>query len=486
MRNCQAIPVQSEKADSRICDICYTTKGAKGQRIIGIIPKKLDSSMFDFLSKKFSSIFSSFTGQKHLDANSIQDALNKVEDALLEADVPYEVVKSFVAQVKNEAIGRKVIGTLDPGKQFIKIVHEQLKMFLGGQGVFSSFQIPSVIMVMGLQGSGKTTSLAKMAYYSANQAKQRGKKRHILCASVDFYRPAAIDQLEILAGRIGVDFYRSAKNNPIDAARDILDHMRKGGYELLFLDTAGRLHIDEAMLQELQDIESLLKPRYKIFVIDAMTGQESLKIAQAFDRSVGFNAALLTKVDSDTRGGASFAFRYVQKKPIFFVGTGEKLEDLELFHPDRMAGRILGMGDVVTLAEKAEQVIKKEEQEAAHKALMQGKFTLQDFADQISMVNKLGSLSTIAHYLPGLAGGGLTPEMVHQGERDMVKFRAIIQSMTPKERSDARMLDQSRIKRVASGAGVRVDDVKSLLLRFEQSQQYAKLFKRFFRGQSRP
>jgi signal recognition particle subunit SRP54 len=439
--------------------------------------------MFDFLTEKFSSVFSRLTGARTLTEKNIQESLEKVHQALLEADVPLKVVDDFIAQTSQEIVGQKVLKALKPGEQFIKVVHERLTAFLGGAAGSApfSFQIPSVIMVLGLQGSGKTTTIAKLAYTIAQQAKTRGKSRNILMASVDFYRPAAVDQLEILAQQVSATFYRSSKTAPLDAVRDIYAYFRQHNFELLLLDTAGRLHIDSAMMRELQDIDTYLKPKYKILVLDAMTGQESLQVAQAFDQAVGFHGSILTKMDSGARGGAALAFRYTLKKPIFFVGSGEKISDLEQFYPDRMAQRILGMGDVLTLVEKAQASITQQEQDKAHKAFVQGRLTLQDFADQLDMVGKLGSLSNIVKYMPGIAGEQVSPQMLEKGEQEMVRFRAIINSMTLKERQDHRILDGSRKMRIARGAGVVVADVNALLDRFEESQQYVKLFKNFGR-----
>lgn len=441
-------------------------------------------SMFDFLSEKFSSVFSRLTGTSHLSEKNIQESLDKVRDALLEADVPLKVIDEFIAETSKEVLGQKVLKSIKPGEQFIKIVHERLMAFLGGQSgssVAFSFQIPSVVMVLGLQGAGKTTAIAKLAHFVQQQAKARGKSRSILVASVDYYRPAAIDQLEILAGQVGCGFYRSSKNDPVAAAKDIYAHFKERQYELLFLDTAGRLHIDNAMLQEARDIDTVIKPKYKFLVLDAMTGQESLNVAQAFDQGVGFHGAILTKMDSDSRGGAAFAFRYALKKPILFVGTGEKISDLEQFYPDRAANRILGMGDVVSLVEKAQQTITAQDQDSVYKALQKGRLTLKDFADQLEMVNKLGSLSQIMKYIPGMATQKVSPDILEQGERELIRFKAIINSMTPKERLDHRLLNNSRKQRIAKGAGVQISDINTLLDRFEQSQQYVKLFKNFGR-----
>lgn len=443
--------------------------------------------MFNLLSSSFSSIFSHITGKGYLSEQNMQEALERVRVALIEADVPVTLVGAFIDEVKKEAMGKKVLSSLKPAEQLIKIVHDTLLKFLkGGQTAAGtttafSFQLPATVMVFGLQGSGKTTTIAKMAHYTQKQAEKRGKKRTILLASVDFYRPAAIDQLEILAKQTGCLFYRSPETDPVKAARDIQAYAKQHSIELLFLDTAGRLHVDTAMLDELAAIEQLVVPRYKILVLDAMTGQESLRVAQSFETAVNYHYAILSKMDSDARGGAAFSFRYAQKKPILFVGSGEKINDLEQFYPERVAGSILGMGDIVTLAERAQEQIKQSEQEAMEKALQQGRLTLQDFAHQLEMLNRLGSLSHIMRYMPGL-GSAITPDMITKGEATMKSFKAIMSSMTPKERNNPSLLNGSRKLRIAKGAGVPVSDVNHLLERFEESQQYAKLFKKMSKG----
>jgi len=435
--------------------------------------------MFDFLSSQFSSIFNTL-GNGKLTEKNIQESLDQVQQALLEADVPHALVQTFCGEVKEDVLGQKVLSAVKPGQQFIKVLNDRLKSFLGdsGTGAFS-FQIPSVILLMGLQGSGKTTLCSKVAYWIKQEANKRGKDRSVLLASVDYYRPAAIEQLEIGASQAGVSFYRSTQQSPVKAAADILAYYKKHQFDHLILDTAGRLHVDNAMLLELQEIQTLVNSRYRLMVLDAMTGQESLNVAKAFEQAIGFDMGVLTKMDSDTRGGAAFSFRYALKKPIIFVGVGEKLADLELFYPDRMAGRILGMGDITSLVEKAEDKITKEDQQKAMKALTNGKFTLQDFADQMGMINKLGSFSQVMKYLPGMSSVKITPDMMQKGEVEIKKFKAIINSMTPKERLNHRLLDSSRKNRIARGAGVVVADIAILLDRFEQSQQYVKLMKKF-------
>lgn len=433
--------------------------------------------MFKTLSEKFSSIFTRISGNHKISEANIHEAIEEVKNSLIEADVPYNVVNDFIENVKKDALGGKVLKSLKPSDQFIKIVHEQLNQFLGEKITLPSniFQIPSTIMVMGLQGSGKTTTIAKLAKYLVDIAAKKGKKRDILLASVDFYRPAAIDQLEILAKQVGVSFFRASESDPVKAAKEIYSHFKNNQFDHLFLDTAGRLHIDNNMLQELRELEALVSPNYKLMVLDSMTGQESLNVARAFDQVVSFSQAILTKMDSETRGGAAFAFKYSLKKPILFVGTGERIEDLELFHPDRVATKILGMGDILSLIEQAENKIKKEDQERAARAFSSGHITLDDFIAQISMVEKMGSLTKIAQYMPGL-GGKISESDLQKGEKELKKFKAIVSSMTKKERLLPKVLDGSRKERIAKGSGLLVADVNLLLNRFEQSKQFVKLF----------
>lgn len=434
--------------------------------------------MFDFLTSTFSSLVSKVTKQGTLTQANIEQTVGQIKESLLEADVPHAVIEEFVASIEKEIVGKKVLGSLKPGEQLVKVVHDRLLHFLGGKESSAfTFQMPSVVMVMGLQGSGKTTTLSKLAFMVKAQAAQKNKTRRILFASVDFYRPAAIDQLEVLAKQVDVNFYRSPMTNPVKAAQDIYNHFKNERYELLFLDTAGRLHIDSTLMQELKEVDAAVSPRHKFLVLDAMTGQESLTVAKAFEQGVGFQQAILTKMDSDTRGGAAFAFRYAMKKPIIFMGVGEKPSDLEIFYPERMASRILGMGDMASLAEKAAFAIKESDQVRLGRAMEQGKMTLQDFADQLSMIGKLGSLSKLMAYMPGMGGQKMSPEMLEKGEKEMVRFKAIMSSMTLKERIVPRILDGSRKMRIAKGAGVTVAEVNALLSRFEQMQQFAKMFK---------
>ena len=439
--------------------------------------------MFDFLSEKFSSLFSSLTGSGQITEKNIETVLQQVQDTLIDADVPYDAATAFLHEVKTEVVGKKIATALKPSEQFVKIVHDKLLYFLGGQSTETtfSFQIPSMVMVMGLQGAGKTTTVAKIARFIMDQAAKRGKQRRILIASVDFNRPAAIDQLEIMAQKVQVGFYRSTKVSAVEAALDIAHYGKTHLYEIIILDTAGRLHVDKDLMKELKDIDALVCPKYKFLVLDAMIGQESLVVAQMFEKEIGFTGAILTKFDSQTRGGVALAFKYILKKPLLFLGTGEKVENFELFRPERLVKRILGMGDIASLVERAEEKIKQSEQEALYKSMKNGKMTLRDFADQMNMVAKLGSLGDLMKYLPGSARVEVTDDKVAEAEVELKKFKAIMGSMTEKEQLNCKLLDASRRKRIASGSGVQISDIEGLISRFEQSQQFMKLFKKMGR-----
>ncbi len=440
--------------------------------------------MFDFLSGKFGSIFSRLGKTGKFTLENISETLKSIEEALLEADVPYDLVQTFTESVRQEVIGKDIIKSVKPAEQLLKIVHDKLVAFLGGvQKLETSFASKSVVMVMGLQGSGKTTSIAKLAYhYKSNNSKAK-----VLLASIDYYRPAAVDQLEVMAQKAGVNFYRAQNTDPVKAAQEIHSVFKAQGYDLLLLDTAGRMHVDSEMLEELRSVDTDVRPKYKVLVLDAMTGQESLNVANAFEGAVGFDIAMLAKMDSDTRGGAAFSFRYALKKPIAFVGTGEKVEALEPFHPERIAGRMLDMGDLQTLLEAAEAKIAKKESDDVLKALANGHFTLDDFAKQMDMMSSLGSMTQILKYMPGVGAANIKSEEIERGAREMGRFRVILSSMTQKERRNPQILNGSRKMRIAKGAGVDINQVNNLLARFEQVQQYAKLLKRMgpFKGMFR-
>jgi signal recognition particle subunit SRP54 len=436
--------------------------------------------MFEFLSKSFSSIFSSLTGYGKLTEKNIDESIQKIKDSLLESDVPYELANKFIQDVKQDVIGQKIAHSLRPSEQFVKVVYDRILTFLGGEYLQESFtfQIPSIIMLVGLQGSGKTTTCAKLALFIQNQAQKRGKKRKILCTSVDFYRPAAIDQLEVVARQAGADFYRATSQNPQQAAQEIVNYAKNQNYELLIFDTAGRLQIDESMMHELDELQKIVKPKYKFLVVDAMIGQESLSVAQEFQNRIKFDYAILSKMDSDSPAGVAFSFRYALKKPILFMGTGEKLDNLELFRPERIAKRMLGMGDILTLVENAEDKIKQSEQISLENSFRSGHITLDDFEKQLSMASRLGSLSSMIKYLPGMGNLNISATQIEQSEKEMKKFRAIIGSMTKKEKLHPKILDNSRKQRISSGAGVSINDIGQLLQRFEQSQQFVKLLKK--------
>lgn len=439
--------------------------------------------MFDFLAKKLSSLFDGLRDATIQQA-TIDTVLSQVGDALLEADVPYAVVTAFKDELKRTLTNAPRDKRLKPAEQIMKVVYDTMVGFMGGAQHYNiALQYPDSIMMVGLQGSGKTTTIGKLARLYAQEAEKKGKKKFILCASVDFYRPAAIDQLEIVAKQVGAQFYRAAASDPIAATREIIAYAKQQNVALLLLDTAGRMHVDTVMLQEIKDIAAIARPRHTLLVLDAMTGQESLTVAKAFDAAVGFEAAVLTKMDSDTRGGAAFAFRYALKKPIAYVATGEKMETIAPFYADRAVSRMLGQGDLQTFAEKADAVIRQDEQEKALKSMASGHFTLLDFADQMDMMARLGSMSSIAKLIPGM-GASIPEDELEKGERELKRFRAIINSMTFKERVMPELINDSRMRRISQGAGVGKQDVKIMLDRFKQAQQYAKLLKKsgFFKG----
>jgi signal recognition particle subunit SRP54 len=435
--------------------------------------------MFDFVSRKISSIFSWLGGSGRVGKQEIEKVFAQLEEALLEADVPFETVDSFIADLRTKIDLDELAKHANPGNMLMKQVHQQLMALLAGTGDATSaptFAIPSSFLFLGLQGAGKTTTLAKVARYLQMQAQKRGKKRRIVCASVDYYRPAAREQLQILAEQLGIDYFAATSDDPVEAARECVKYQKEKGYEHLLLDTAGRMHVSSDMMDELQAVCRVVSPRYKVLVLDSMTGQESLSVAQSFAGAVGFDAAVMSKCDSDARGGSSLAFRAVLKKPIWFVGIGEKIDDLEAFVPERMVSRLIGMGDLATLLEKADEKVDQVEQERVANRMLGGAFSLQDFLEQIEMVNKMGALQMLSRYLPGVAQ--MSPDEVSKSESGLKTFRAIIQSMTPKERFMPAILNGDRRKRIAAGAGVTVQDVNQLMEKFEQSKQFVKMIKK--------
>ncbi|MCB0317424.1 MAG: signal recognition particle protein [Bdellovibrionales bacterium] len=427
--------------------------------------------MFDTLQSKLDSALKKIRGKASLSEKDIHAAMKEVRMALLEADVNFKVAKDFCSRVAEKSIGEDVLKSLTPDQQVIKLVHEELKNVMGDQASELSLNAapPIVIMLVGLQGSGKTTTCAKLARYLKEE-----KKKNALLVPVDVYRPAAIEQLKTVAGQIGIDVYDTQPNSdPLDIAKDAYQQASKRGYQAMILDTAGRLQIDSELMKELQEISDELKPHEILLVADAMTGQEAVNVAQGFDEALEIDGLILTKLDGDARGGAALSMREVTGRPIKFIGVGEKLDALEVFHPERMASRILGMGDVLSLIEKATKEVDLEDAQDLTKKFAKNQFTLEDFLKQLRMIKKMGSISSLAGMIPGM---GKMMKNVDEAktEKEMKKIEAIILSMTPKERSHPAIIGGSRRKRIASGSGTKVQDVNSLLKQFREMQQMMK------------
>ena len=417
---------------------------------------------FESLSEKLNGIFKKLRGKGRLSQADIKDAMRQVRMVLLEADVSYKVVKDFVKTVSEKAAGQEILESLNPAQMVIKIVNEEMTALMGGQAVRLNYssKVPSVVMVVGLQGAGKTTNTAKLAAF----VKKQQNKRPLL-AACDVYRPAAIQQLETVGAQVGIPVFQIGQADPVDIAKAAVEHARRHGNDLVFLDTAGRLHVDEALMEELKRIKAAVEPAEILLTVDAMTGQDAVNAATAFDEALGITGVMLTKLDGDARGGAALSVRAVTGKPIKFAGTGEKLDAIEVFHPDRMASRILGMGDVLTLIEKAEQAV--DEKKAAEMAdkLMKNRFTLQDYLEQLRSMKDMGSIEDLIGMVPGMDAKALKGAKVDP--KAMSRTEAIILSMTPKERNDPRILNASRKRRIAAGAGVSVVDVNRLLKSFD-------------------
>ena len=426
--------------------------------------------MFENLSDKLESVFKKLKGHGKLTESNIEDGLREVRMALLEADVHFRVVKQFIADVKVRALGQDVLASLTPGQQIIKIVNEQLTELMGSrhEALDLKGSRPVAIMLVGLQGSGKTTTAGKLAVY----LRDNGHKPYLVPA--DVYRPAAIDQLTKLGAQLSVPVFASQTDmNPVDICLEARVAAQMAGCDTLLLDTAGRLHIDEALMAELAQIKDAVKPSDTLLVADAMTGQDAVNIAQSFNDALDIGGIVLTKTDGDARGGAALSIKAVTGKPIKFVGTGEKLTQLEAFHPDRMASTILGMGDVLTLIEKAQSVVDEKKAVELEKKLRKSQFTLEDFRDQLVQVRKMGSLSDLLQMIPGM---GKMKQMKHLdvGDGELVKIEAIINSMTRKERQNHAIINGSRRKRIAKGSGTRVQDVNSLLKNYTQVMKMMK------------
>jgi signal recognition particle subunit SRP54 len=417
---------------------------------------------FESLSEKLNGIFKKLRGKGRLSEADVKEAMRQVRMVLLEADVSYKVVKDFVKTVSEKAAGTEILESLNPAQMVIKIVNEELTNLMGGQAVKLNYssKVPSIVMVVGLQGAGKTTNTAKLAAW----VKKHQNKRPLLVAC-DVYRPAAIAQLETVGGQVGIPVFQMGQADPVDIAKAAVEHARRHGNDVVFLDTAGRLHVDEALMDELKNIKAAVDPAEILLTVDAMTGQDAVNAASAFDEALGITGVMLTKMDGDARGGAALSVRAVTGKPIKFVGMGEKLDAIEVFHPDRMASRILGMGDVLTLIEKAEQAVDEKKAAEMAEKLMKNRFTLQDYLEQMNSLKNMGSMEDILGMVPGIDAKQLKGAKID--EKAMARTEAIILSMTQKERDNPSILNASRKKRIAAGSGTSVVEINRLLKGFD-------------------
>ncbi len=423
--------------------------------------------MFESLTEKLNRTFKNLRGHGKLTESNIQDALKEVRLALLEADVNYKVVKRLVGDIRKRAVGQEVLDSLTPGQQVVKIVHEELIRLMGEEGhpIHLTGRTPFVVMLVGLQGSGKTTTAAKLARHL------RRSGRHPYLVPVDVYRPAAIDQLAKLGARIEIPVHPSATDRkPEDICREAMAQAGAAGADVLILDTAGRLHVDEALMEELVRIKEQVPPTEILLVADAMTGQDAVSVAERFDELLSIDGIILTKTEGDARGGAALSIRAVTGKPVKFIGVGEKLDALEPFHPDRMASRILGMGDMLSLIEKAQTEFDEKEARKLQKRIQKREFDLEDFRNQLNQVKKLGSVEQILGMLPGM-GQLKQLKKMKPDEKELVRVEAIINSMTREERRNHKIINGSRRKRIARGSGTKVQDVNRLLKNFAQTKK---------------
>ena len=427
--------------------------------------------MFQNLTEKLANAFKKFRNKGKLTEADVKEGMREVKLALLEADVNFKVVKDFVKSVTERAVGAEVLESLLPAQHIVKIVNEELVALMGGEApkININPKPPTVVMMVGLQGAGKTTHAAKIA----NMYKQKSKSP--LLVACDVYRPAAIDQLKIVGESVGIPvFSLGAKISPVEIAKAGVEHAKKNGHDMVFIDTAGRLHIDEELMTELVNIKSCVEPSEILLVVDAMTGQDAVNVAKSFNDLLDVTGVVLTKMDGDTRGGAALSVKYITGKPIKFIGTGEKLDAIELFHPDRMASRILGMGDILSLIEKAEQAYDEKTAKEMEKKLREQTFTLEDFLDQMRQLKKMGNLEQLLSMMPGVNAGALNNAQID--ENQMARIEAIILSMTKDERVKPEMINGSRRKRIANGSGTSVEDVNRLLKQFEQMKKMMKQF----------
>ena len=424
---------------------------------------------FEGLSERLENSFKKLRAKGKLTEADVKDAMREVRLALLEADVNYKVAKDFTKSVTERAIGEDVMESLTPGQMVIKIVNEELTKLMGTSEtrLATANHPPTIVMMCGLQGSGKTTHSAKLALKLKNEG-----HRPMLVAC-DIYRPAAIKQLQVVGEQVGVPVFEMGTENPVKIAEEAIKYAKDHGHDYVFLDTAGRLHIDEELMQELQNIRSTVHPHEILLVIDAMTGQDAVNVAKSFNETLGIDGVILTKLDGDTRGGAALSVRAVTGKPIKFVGTGEKLGDLEVFHPDRMASRILGMGDVLSFIERAEQTLDEKKAAELEKKLAKNKFDLNDLLDQFDQIERMGSLKDTIKMIPGI-GSKIRDEDIDEGA--FGRFRAIIYSMTKEERTHPDIINPSRKRRIAAGCGMKVEDVNKLLAQFKQMKKMINQF----------
>ena len=424
---------------------------------------------FEGLSEKLNATFKRLRGKGRLSENDVREAMREVRLALLEADVGYKVVKDFVATVTERAIGTDVLDSLTPAQQVIKIVNEELTKLMGGSNakIAMANNSPTIVMMVGLQGAGKTTTTAKLAGLMRRQYTKRP-----LLAACDVYRPAAIEQLKVVGGQMELPVFEQGQGDPVKIAENAIRHAKDYGSDMVFLDTAGRLHVDENLMDELKRMKAAVRPNEILLVVDAMTGQDAVNAAAAFEEALGIDGVILTKLDGDARGGAALSIRATTGKPIKFVGTGEKLDMIEPFHPDRMASRILGMGDMLSFIEKAEQSFDAKQAAKMEEKLRKNRFTLQDYYDQMQQLRSMGDLSQLASMMPGNLGRQLQGAQID--EKQFARMEAIILSMTPQERENPQILGASRKKRIAAGCGQEVVDVNRLLKQFEQMQQMIK------------
>lgn len=428
---------------------------------------------FESLSDRFGSIFKKLRGQSRLTEKNMDDMLKEIRMALLEADVNFKVVKSFVADVKEKALGQDVYAKVNPSQMVVKIVHDEIEELLGAEQTEISYKShPTVIMLVGLQGTGKTTTAGKLSYLQKNKLNKK-----VMLAALDVYRPAAIAQLETLANQNGVGFFSMGIEDPVKIAIEAKKKAAIEGYDVLILDTAGRLQIDEGLMEELKKINHEVHPDEVLLLVDAAAGQDAVNVANAFNQDLRLSGVIMSKLDGDARGGSALSIKYLTGLPIKFAGVGEKMGDLEIFYPSRMADRILGMGDVVTLVEKAKEAIDEKTAEREAKKMMEGEFTLEDMLRQMKQVQRIGSLGKIASMIPGMPK--LTDEQKATAEREMKVFESVINSMTPYERKHPEILRFSHKNRIAKGSGLTNADINRVLRRYEQSKQLMKQMKQY-------